>query len=80
MSAISDGPVVHQLGHAPRGELQDELDDRRGKLVARINSQIDKHRDVLKLSPSNLMMYWSTRSGSAPAEFDPARQVSPSGG
>ena len=50
-----DGPVIHQLGHALQDVLQDELDDRRGKLVTRINSQIAKHQSVLQLSPGDLM-------------------------
>ena len=48
-----DGPVIHQLGHALQDVLQDELNDRRGKLVTRINSQIAKHQSVLQLSPGD---------------------------
>ena len=50
-----DGPAVHKLGHAMRGVLQGEIDDRRAKLVGRINTQIEKHRDVLTVSPADLM-------------------------
>ena len=50
-----DGPGVHKFGHLLSDVLQEEIDQRRGKMVDRINGQIDKHRNVLTVSPADLM-------------------------
>jgi hypothetical protein len=66
-----DGPAVHKLGHALRGVLQDEIADRRAKLVTRMNSQIDKHRDVLTVSPDDLVKQGLGQIWQRAAEFQP---------
>lgn len=49
-----NGPGVEQLGRSLRNVLQDEIDARRPKLVAQANRQIEKNRDKLRLSVSEL--------------------------
>ncbi len=44
------GPGVEQLGRSLRDVLQDEINERRPKLVAQANRQIEKNRDKLRLS------------------------------
>ncbi len=48
------GPGVEQLGRSLHKLLQDEINDRRGKLVEKANRQIDKNRDKLRLSAKQL--------------------------
>ena len=45
-----DGPVVHELGDALEKVLQDEIQDRSKTLVHKINRQLDKQQDELRLS------------------------------
>jgi hypothetical protein len=49
---ISDlhGPLVHELGKGLRDVVEDELAKRRRKLPEKINRQIDKNREDLRLS------------------------------
>ena len=49
---VSDlhGPLVRELGESLRGTLQDEIDEKRPKLVAAANRQIEKNRDKLRFS------------------------------
>ena len=56
LKRISDlrGPGVRELGDSLRGVLQDEINKRRPKLVAQANRQIEKKRDKLRLSVSDL--------------------------
>lgn len=56
LKRISDlrGPGVRELGDSLRGVLQDEIDKRSPKLVAQANRQIEKKRDKLRLSVSDL--------------------------
>lgn len=49
-----DGPLVRQLGKELHDVLQDEIDDRQAGLVAKINRQLEKHEDDLRLSVSDL--------------------------
>lgn len=49
-----DGPLVHALSASIREVLEDEIAKRRAKLVQKINRQIDKNRDDLRLSISDL--------------------------
>lgn len=53
---ISDlhGPLVREFGEELHDILQDEIADRQAKLVARINRQLIKHKDDLRLSVSDL--------------------------
>ncbi|MDA1050862.1 MAG: hypothetical protein O3C40_10340 [Planctomycetota bacterium] len=48
------GPGVEQLGRSLRDVLQEEINERRPKLVAQANRQIEKNRDKLRLSISEL--------------------------
>jgi hypothetical protein len=54
---ISDlsGPVVREFGEELHDILQDEIADRQAKLVARINRQLKKHEDDLRLSVADLL-------------------------
>jgi hypothetical protein len=54
---ISDvgGSVAKELGDSLRGVVEHELEDKRGKLVEKINQQIDKNRDKLRLSLHDLV-------------------------
>ncbi len=49
---VSDisGPVARELGDALEGFLRHELRDQQPKIVEKINRQIDKHQDQLRLS------------------------------
>jgi len=67
-----DGPLIHQVGHALQGVLQDEIDDRRGKLVTRINAQIAKHQKRLEVSPSDLMSQGLGQVWQRAVELQPA--------
>jgi hypothetical protein len=53
---ISDlhGPLVREFGEELHDILQNEIADRQAKLVARINRQLKKHEDDLRLSVSDL--------------------------
>jgi hypothetical protein len=50
-----DGPVIHKLGLAIRDVLQTEIDEREVELAAKINRQIDKQRDALRIAPRELL-------------------------
>ena len=45
-----DGPIVKQLGKGVREIVEDQVVKKRDKLVSKINRQIDKNRDKLRLS------------------------------
>ncbi len=49
------GPLVKKLSASVREVLEDEIAKRRPKLVVKINRQIDKNRDHLRLSISELL-------------------------
>jgi hypothetical protein len=49
------GPLVRELGDGLHGVLQDEIDDRCGKLVHDMNKQIDQSRDKIRLSVHELV-------------------------
>jgi hypothetical protein len=49
-----DGPLVREFGEELHDILQDEITHRQTKLVDRINRQIEKHRDDLRLSVSDM--------------------------
>lgn len=49
-----DGPLVREFGEELHDVLQDELADRQTKLVEKINRQLKKHEDDLRLSLSDL--------------------------
>ncbi len=51
------GPLIRELGKSLRGVLQEEIDKRRVKLVAKLNRQIDKRRDRLRLSLYELLRW-----------------------
>ena len=44
------GPLAKELGESLHNVLQDGINQRRAKLVNKINHQLDKHRDDLRLS------------------------------
>ena len=48
------GPGVEQLGRSLHDVLQDEINDRRPKLVAQANRQIEKNQDKLRFSIRDL--------------------------
>jgi hypothetical protein len=50
----ADGPLVRKLGDGLHDVLQEELDERRTKLVEKINRAIDKHSGKLRLSVHDL--------------------------
>ena len=52
-----DGPIATELGRALRDLVQREVERRREKLVVRINRQIEKHRDELRLS-ARKALHW----------------------
>jgi len=49
-----DRPLVREFGEELHDVLQDEIADRQAKLVDRINRQLNKHKDDLRLSVSDL--------------------------
>ncbi len=49
-----DGPVVREFGEELHDVLQDEIASRQAKLVDRINRQLEKHEDDLRLSVSEM--------------------------
>jgi hypothetical protein len=50
-----DGPVVKQIGPALHGVLEDEINDRKSKLISEINRAIAKREDDLRLSFQELL-------------------------
>ena len=50
-----DGPLVRTLSASIREVLEDEFEDRRERLPAQINRQLDKHRDQMHLSFKELL-------------------------
>ena len=57
MRSISqfEGPLVKSLSASVRELLEDEIADRRQKLVVQLNRHIDKNRDRLHVSLSDLL-------------------------
>lgn len=51
----ADGPVVRELSHSVENIMQEKLAEKNQKLVSKINRQIEKHRDQLRLSLSDLV-------------------------
>jgi hypothetical protein len=49
-----DGPLVHELGKNLRGVLERKIEQKRAKMVARINRQINKHPEKLRFSVADL--------------------------
>ena len=49
------GPLVRELGRSAQGVLEQQVARRRERLVARINRQIDRRRDDLRLSLYDLL-------------------------
>lgn len=56
LQRISDlhGPLVKELGESLHDVLQDEINERRPRLVAQANRQIARHQDKLRLSLQDL--------------------------
>lgn len=44
------GPLAEQLGKSIRGQVEDKLDEYSDKLVVKLNAQLEKQKDKLKLS------------------------------
>jgi hypothetical protein len=59
------GPLAHELGRGLRDVLQNEFNDRRARLVTRMNGQIEKHRDKLRISPRDLLQKGLDRLGAS---------------
>ncbi|MCA9266016.1 MAG: hypothetical protein KDA60_19280 [Planctomycetales bacterium] len=51
----ADGPVVHELSHSVEKILRKNLAEKNDKLAAKMNRQIDKHADDLRISVSELV-------------------------
>lgn len=51
-----EGPLADELGHSLRGILMHALDDKKEKLVHRVNRQIAKHEDQLRFSAHDLVV------------------------
>jgi hypothetical protein len=51
----ASGPVVRELGSAIRDVVESKIADRRGQMVKRINRQIEKRQDDLRLSIHDLL-------------------------
>ena len=64
---VSDlsGPIVRPLSHQVREVLEDRIAKRRGRLIHKINRQIDKNRDDLRLSLHDVL---ESKWGEAAAE------------
>lgn len=65
LQQISDlhGPLVKELSSGVREVLEDEIEDRRPKLVRDLNSQIEKNQDQLRISVHDLLASrWSDLS------------------
>ena len=63
-----DGPFVKMLSASVREVLEDEITKRRTKLVAKINRQIDKNRDNLRLSVTELLATGKKKSDTSSGE------------
>lgn len=50
----ADGPLVRKLGDSVQDILQDEINERRGKLVEKMNRALDKQSGKLRLSVHDL--------------------------
>ncbi|MEM8681297.1 MAG: hypothetical protein AAGF97_18275, partial [Planctomycetota bacterium] len=53
----AEGPLIHELGDALEGLLRDELRDRSAELVDKMNRQLAKHQDELRLSLHDKLKY-----------------------
>lgn len=51
-----EGPLADELGRSLRGILMHALDDKKEKLVHRVNHQIAKHEDQLRFSAHDLVV------------------------
>jgi hypothetical protein len=51
----ADGPLVRELSWSVEKFVREELDDRNDKLTGKLNRQIDKNRDKLRLSASRFV-------------------------
>jgi hypothetical protein len=51
----ASGPLVRELGSAIRDVVESKIADRRGQMVKRINRQIEKRQDDLRLSIHDLL-------------------------
>jgi hypothetical protein len=51
----ADGPLVRELGERLHGDLNREIEERRTKLVEKLNRAIEKNRDHLRLSVHDLV-------------------------
>ena len=77
MRSISqfEGPLVKSLSASVRELLEDEIADRRQKLVVQLNRHIDKNRDRLHVSLSDLLPEFGegsrgpTAPPTAPSQF-----------
>ena len=49
------GEIAHELGRALKDVVADELHKREPEIATKINKEIDKHRDKLKFSPSQIV-------------------------
>ncbi|MGE0759343.1 MAG: hypothetical protein AB7F89_26945 [Pirellulaceae bacterium] len=56
----ADGPLIHHLGDALRGDLEREVNERRDKLVEKLNRGLEKNSSHLRLSlPDLARQGWS---------------------
>ena len=62
----ADGPIVRKLGDGLKNVLQDELQDRRPKLVEKMNKSLDKQAGKRRLSLHDLTAGGLTVGGLAP--------------
>jgi hypothetical protein len=73
-----DGPVARQLGEALEKILSQKIEEQRPRLVTRINQQITKHQDDLRISlHDTLREKWEAFAGSPP-DLDAAPSTDPS--
>jgi len=70
-----NGPLVRELSSGVREIVEDEIADRRGQIVKKVNRQIDKHRDDLRLSLHDLLA--SQWGELAAKQLQPASAASP---
>jgi len=68
----ASGPVIRELGSAVKDFAESKIADRRDQLVKRVNRQIEKHQDDLRLSIHDLLA--SKWGGLAAEQLRPAAQ------
>ena len=58
----ADGPIVREFGDGLEDILRKDLRDKNERLVGKLNRQIEKHQDDLRLSVSDWMKQTFTKS------------------